>query len=337
MVDYTAARGFLLYTATGWIFVVNLIVFLFTCWLGGVFFGAPSNEVLIALGAKDTVRLVQGEWWRFFTPVFIHVGMIHFAFNSLGLCVIGPRIEEIFGKRLFLLVYLGAGIAGNLCSALFTLGISAGASGALFGLLGAGWYLDRRFRRRLQEMSGGMLRGRSNFTILVIINVLFGFIMPGIDNAAHIGGLLFGIVATRAILHLRPNRLVLCNRRRGLRILLVTAVAMLMLAVAGVDRNFALQRLLVAADHVEPPLAYLYYSKALQLAPDAAALLYFKRGVLLLRGGAMREALNDLHTANRDPAVALKIKTFLDDYAAEGFSTEADFIRRSLSLHNFEL
>lgn len=336
MIDPTAARNFVLRTATGWIFAINLLVFLFTCWKAGTFFAAPSAEVLIGLGAKDTVRLVQGEWWRFFTPVFIHVGMLHFAFNSLGLCVIGPRIEEIFGQRLFLLVYLGAGLAGNLCSAVFTLGISAGASGALFGLLGAGWYLDRRFRQRLQEMSGGMLRGRSNFTILVVINVLFGFIMPGIDNAAHIGGLLFGIVATQAILRLRPNRLVLTNRRRGLRILLATAVAILVLAVAGVNRNFALNRLLVAADYADPPLAYFYYSNAMQLAPDAA-LLYFKRGVLLLRSGAVREALDDLRIANRDRAVAPKIAEFLDDYAAEGFHTEADIIRRNLQQPDYEL
>ena len=336
MIDSTAVRNFLLHTATGWIFLINLLVFLVTCWLGGTFFGAPSTDVLISLGAKDTVRLVQGEWWRFFTPVFIHVGMMHFAFNSLGLCVIGPRIEEIFGKRLFWLVYIGAGIAGNLCSAVFTLGISAGASGALFGLLGAGWYLDRRFRRRLQELSGGMLRGRSNFTVLVVINVLFGFIMPGIDNAAHIGGLLFGVAATMAILRLRPNRIVLTDRRRGLRILLATAAVLLVLAIAGVDRNFALQRLLVAADYAEPPLAYFYYSNALQLAP-AAAPLYFKRGVLLLRGGAVREALADLRIASRDPAVAQTIAKFLDAYAAEGFRTEADIIRRNLQQHNYEL
>ena len=335
MIDSAAARNFLLHTATGWILLINLLVFLVTCWWGGSFFGAPSTDVLIALGAKDTVRLVQGEWWRFFTPVFIHVGLLHFAFNSLGLCVIGPRIEEIFGKRLFLLVYIGAGLAGNLCSAVFTLGISAGASGALFGLLGAGWYLDRRFRRRWQELSGGMLRGRSNFTILVIINVLFGFIMPGIDNAAHIGGLLFGVVATMAILRLRPNRLVLTDRRRGLRILLATAAVLLVLAVAGVDRNFALQRLLVAADYAEAPLAYFYYSNALQLAPDAAR-LYFKRGIILLRGGAVREALADLQIASRDPAVAAKIAEFLDTYAAEGFHTEAEIIRRNLPPHNYE-
>ena len=330
MINSSAVRNFLLHTATGWIFGLNLLVFLITCWQGGTFFGAPSTEVLIGLGAKDIVRLVQGEWWRFFTPVFIHVGMLHFALNSLGLCVIGARLEEIFGKRLFLCIYLGAGIAGNLCSAVFTLGISAGASGALFGLLGAGWYLDRRFRKRLQEMSGGMLRGRSNFTILVIINVLFGFIIPGIDNAAHIGGLLFGVVATMAILHLRPNRLVLTNPRRGWRILMLTAVAMLLLAAAGVNRNFALQRLVVAADYAEPPLAYFYYSNALQLAPQVA-LLYFKRGVLLLRGGALQEALDDLRIANRDRDVAQKIRTFLRAYADEGFPTEAEFIRQNLA------
>ena len=330
MLNSIAARNFLLHTATGWIFLLNLLVFLVTCWLGGTFFGAPHTDVLIALGAKDTVRLVQGEWWRFFTPVFIHVGMMHFAFNSLGLCIIGKHIEQVFGKSLFLLVYLGAGIAGNLCSAVFTLGISAGASGALFGLLGAGWYLDRRFRQHLQALSGGILRGRSQFTLLVGINILFGFIMPGIDNAAHIGGLLFGIVATMAILHLRPNRLVLTDQRRGLRIVLLTALAMLVLAAAGVNRSFALQRLLAAADYAEPPLAYLYYSNAMQLAPDTA-LLYFKRGVLLLRSGAVREALDDLHIANRDAAVAQKISEFLDNYAAEGLPREADIIRQSLS------
>ncbi len=329
MINSDAARSFLLHTATGWIFLLNLTIFLVTCWLSGTFFGAPPTDVLIALGAKDTVRLVQGEWWRFFTPIFIHVGVMHFAFNSLGLYVIGRHIEQIFGKYLFLVIYLGAGLAGNLCSAVFTLGISAGASGALFGLLGAGWYLDRRFQQRLQAL-GGMRRGWSQFTLLVGINVLFGFIMPGIDNAAHIGGLLFGIVATMAILYLRPNRLVLTDRRRGLRIALLTALVMGLLTAAGVNHNFALQRLLVAADYADPPLAYFYYSNALQLAPDAAP-LYFKRGVLLLRGGAVQEALDDLRLAQRDPAVARKIAEFLDDYEAEGsHQYEVEIIRRSL-------
>ena len=329
----SAVQHFLLHTATGWIFCINLLVFIVTCWLGGKLFGSPGSDILIQMGAKDTVRLVEGEWWRFFTPVFIHVGIIHFAFNSLGLCIFGVRIEEIFGKRLFLLIYLGAGIAGNLCSALFTLGISAGASGALFGLLGAGWYLDRRFRRHLQEMSGGMLRGRNNFTLLVVVNVLFGFIMPGIDNAAHIGGLLFGIVATMALLHLRPNRLVLTNRRRGGRILLVTIVIMFALAAAGVNRKFALLRLTAAAAHADPPLAYLYYSDALRLAPHVAW-LYFKRGVILLRNGAMQEALLDLRIASRDRVVSQAITQFLHNYAAEGFAAEADFIRNNLAGEN---
>ena len=334
MLNNQAVRNFLLHTATGWLLLLNLLVFLLTCWLGGTFFGAPSTEVLIALGAKDTVRLVQGEWWRFFTPVFIHVGMLHFALNNLGLVIIGKHIEQVFGKPIFLLVYLGAGIAGNLCSAVFKLGISAGASGALFGLLGAGWYLDRRFRQRLQAMSGGMLRGRSQFTILVAINILFGFIMPGIDNAAHIGGLVFGIVATMAILHLRPNRLVLTNQRRGLRIVLAIAITMLVLAAAGVNRHFALLKLVVAADHAEPPLAYIYYSDAIQLAPEAS-MLYFQRGVLLLRNGAKQEALDDLRIANRDPATAQKITEFLDNYASEGFQHDADLIRNNLPKQSY--
>lgn len=332
MIRHGAILNFLLHTATGWIFLINLLMFLVACWLGGVFFGSPGSDVLIALGAKDTVRLVEGELWRFFTPVFIHVGIMHFAFNSLGLWVIGTQIEQVFGKRLFLLIYLGAGIAGNLCSAVFTLGISAGASGALFGLLGACWYLDRRFHKRLQELSGGILRRRSNLTMLVGINVLFGFLIPGIDNAAHIGGLLFGIAATMALLYLRPNRIVLCNRRRGLRIAAITAVIMLILALAGINRDFALQRLIAAATRAEPPLAYYYYSDALRLAPHAAP-LYLQRAILLIRNGELYEALEDLRVANRDPAVAHRITQFLDEYAAEGFRKEADFIRRNLREH----
>lgn len=165
----------------------------------------PETDVLIGMGAKYILGLVDGEYWRFVTPIFVHIGIVHFLLNSFGLYVIGPQLEEIFGRRWFLAIYLGAGICGNACSAVANIAVSAGASGALFGLLGAGYYLERVVRKKIEQHTGRKVR-RGVFGMLVVINIVIGFIIPGIDNAAHIGGLVAGIALANARISWLTNR-----------------------------------------------------------------------------------------------------------------------------------
>ena len=314
-------------TASGLIFGINLVVFITTCLQGGTIF-APPIEVLISMGAKDPVRLVQGEVWRFFTPVFIHVGIIHFLLNSMGLYFIGPQIEQVFGRKYFLLLYLGAGVCGNVFSSVFTLAISAGASGALFGLLGAGFYLERAVKIRVREKTGLTVKTGA-FGAMVAINVALGFMFPGIDNAAHIGGLLFGVAAVMAMLRLKPNLLLASDPRLGLKIMLGVTLMMIFMGVLGTSDKYVAGRLEAAGDKAShPSLAWRSYTQAIEITATPG--LYFKRGKLLAWHREIDAAIADLREAATDPAVAKEIKQFLHTYRQQGFATEAEVIDNNL-------
>lgn len=196
---------------TAILLIINLVVFAFTCWRAATVF-VPETDVLIDMGAKYVWGLINGEYWRFVTPVFVHIGIVHFLLNNFGLYVIGPQLEKLFGRRWFLTIYLGAGICGNTCSAVSSLAVSAGASGALFGLLGAGYYLERIMRKKIEQHTGHKVQ-RGMFGMLVVINIIVGIIVPGIDNAAHLGGLVAGIAIAGARVYW------LTNRRRSLIII----------------------------------------------------------------------------------------------------------------------
>lgn len=163
---------------------LNLIVFLLMTLAGG----STQDEVLIAFGAKVNTLIQAGQVWRFLTSIFIHIGLIHLLFNLYALWVLGPITEERFGHWRFFVIYILSGIGGSIASFLLSPALSAGASGAIFGLLGALLYYS--FKRPTLWRSGlGM-----NLIIVILVNLGFGFLQPGIDNYAHLGGLLTGAV-----------------------------------------------------------------------------------------------------------------------------------------------
>ena len=102
-------------------------------------FGSSRNPYLLILfGAKYNPLILEGEWWRLITPMFLHIGLIHLVMNSFALYYLGTAVERIYGRYRFLFIYLFAGFAGTLASFLFSPdSISAGASGGIFGLFGA--------------------------------------------------------------------------------------------------------------------------------------------------------------------------------------------------------
>ena len=152
-----------------------------------------SGDALTAAGANFGPAIRAGEYWRLVTSMFLHGGLLHLALNGWALFQLGSLLELLMGPRRMLLVYFVTGIAGSLASATFTQKPSVGASGAIFGLLGA--LIAFLLRRR-----GALTpQGKSILMQLVgwaVINVVFGFSEPGIDNSAHLGGgaagLLFG-------------------------------------------------------------------------------------------------------------------------------------------------
>ncbi len=164
---------------------INCIIFLLELIFG-------LNQVAI-YGANIADYIKAGEIYRLFTSMFIHAGILHLLCNMYCLYILGPQLESFFGKIKFLLIYLFSGISGNLMSMLFTSGASVGASGAIFGLFGAMLYFGYHYRVYLGNIM------KSQLIPLILMNLLFGFAMKGIDNAAHIGGLIGGALITIAL------------------------------------------------------------------------------------------------------------------------------------------
>jgi len=156
----------------------------------GGFFSSLSPDIRVqwALGLMDPRMILQGgEWWRLVTAVFVHLGILHLFFNGLALWYVGPLAQRIFGTARAFLLFLGTGLAGNLASLLFGIG-GGGASGALFGWIGAALYFG--FRR------GGEFGKAVQRTMLswAAYGFLFGLLIPRINQAAHAGGFLSGIL-----------------------------------------------------------------------------------------------------------------------------------------------
>jgi len=154
-----------------------------------LFGGSTNPNTLIQFGAKVNELIYAGEWWRFITPIFIHIGLFHLLMNSLALYFIGMAVEKMYGSWRFLVIYLFSGIIGSLASFVFSPSISAGASGSIFGLFGAllllGVLKPSLFLRTIGP----------NILIVIAINLAIGFTIPNVDNAGHIGGLIGGFVA----------------------------------------------------------------------------------------------------------------------------------------------
>ena len=150
--------------------------------------GSIDGLTLARFGAKYGPLIAAGEWWRVVTPVFLHAGLLHLGMNSWVLFDLGPAVEGIYGPQKFLVLYVVTGAASFVTSYLWRpLGLSVGASGAIFGLIGVMIAYGYRNRRGAGEVV------RTMFVRWAIYGLLFGFLMPGLDNAAHIGGLVSGI------------------------------------------------------------------------------------------------------------------------------------------------
>lgn len=156
---------------------------------------------MAAHGAMDWVDIVEkGQYYRLFTSMFLHFGADHLLQNMLILLLIGCRLERITGKLVYFIIYIGAGLAGAVTSVIFTLGASpntvgAGASGAIFGVMGGLLFciladLIQKKRHRVEEI------GLTGMIFMVCSALSYGFFSNGVDNAAHIGGLIGGFLLT---------------------------------------------------------------------------------------------------------------------------------------------
>lgn len=179
-------------TVTYLIILINLIVFGLMYVFGN---GSENIDTLIKFGANYAPLTKSGEYYRLITSAFLHIGVIHLLCNLYALYVIGPQIEQFFGRVKYILIYLFSAIMGSL----FTLvlsgdsTVSAGASGAIFGLFGAILYFGYTYRGYI----GNAII--SQIVPVVLLNLFIGLTSTNIGNAAHIGGLVGGYVMSLSL------------------------------------------------------------------------------------------------------------------------------------------
>lgn len=151
--------------------------------------GSTNSQTLLKYGANLDVLVKNGEYYRLFTCIFLHIGIMHLLCNMYSLYIIGREVENLFGKIKYIIIFILSGIFGSIMSLAFTHNtISAGASGAIFGLLGALLYFGMHYRTYLGEAI------KRSIIPIIVVNLIIGFFAEGIDLAAHIGGLVGGIL-----------------------------------------------------------------------------------------------------------------------------------------------
>jgi rhomboid protease GluP len=205
--------------------VANIFVFLLMWERSGLNSSALwafDGETLLRFGAKLNLLIdKRGEWWRFVTPVFVHGGILHLLFNMYGLWILGPYVERLYGSSKFVVFWVLTGIAGVVGSYLAVRpqwshgmiggflfrpgdGPSVGASGALFGLIGVLFVFGIKYRNELPE---GFKRAFGTGMLpTILLNLFIGFTVRVIDNAAHLGGLLAGVVLALVVDYKRPQQ-----------------------------------------------------------------------------------------------------------------------------------
>lgn len=181
--------------------ILNIAAFLVVEIAGGT----QNIGVMLDWGAAYAPLIRdEGEYYRLFTSMFLHFGMEHLTNNMLVLFVLGSRLERSVGKIRFLLIYLVGGLFGNVVSFIYDVrtfddSVSAGASGAVFAVMGAMLYVLIRQKGRVEDLSAKQIM------IMAAFSLYFGFCSSGVDNVAHVCGLLGGFFAAFLVYH--PKKL----------------------------------------------------------------------------------------------------------------------------------
>lgn len=174
------------------IIAINVIMYIITAYLSYVYakgslFNSDTN-VLILLGAKVNELIQKGQYYRLISCMFLHGGIVHLGVNMYSLYAIGPMVERVYGKAKYIAIYFISGIVASIFSYVFSTSVSIGASGAIFGLLGA--VLIFAVKSKGKTGSGFI----KSILSVIFINIFIGATLPNIDNFAHMGGLLGGML-----------------------------------------------------------------------------------------------------------------------------------------------
>lgn len=168
---------------------MNIIVFLLLEFTGG----STNTLQLVQFGAKYNPAIIDGEWWRIVSSMFLHIGWIHIGMNMLALYYLGMIVERMYKGLRYIFIYFLAGILGGIASFSLSIHVAAGASGAIFGLFGALLFFGVVHKKLFFRTMG------RNVLFILGINILLGFSVPQIDMSAHIGGLVGGFLAAQVV------------------------------------------------------------------------------------------------------------------------------------------
>lgn len=258
--------------------------------------GSTNVANLIDLGAKYNPAMIDGEWWRVISSMFLHIGLLHLFMNMLALYYLGVLLERIFGSSRFLVIYFLSGIGGSLTSFALSTNVSAGASGALFGLFGALLFFGVNYQKLFFKTMG------RNVIFILILNLFIGVLIPSIDMGAHLGGLITGFLAA-AIVSL-PNK-------KNYKISIYSTIAYLLivsgLVFFGIETNEKDPEYLlmqteesIKSENYEEAIAYA--TKGLTFSSEVEAKLLFQRAYAHLEINELEEAQNDLEkTIKKEP------------------------------------
>jgi rhomboid protease GluP len=209
------------------IVALNVAVYVIMLFTGYDLFSASIEHDFLVHGANFAPYTVEGEWWRLLTCMFLHGPIYHVGLNMWVLWMEGPMVERILGNTGFALMYLVSGLLGSLASVYFNPEVpSIGASGAIFGVIGALFALIYRHRAEFpREVRFKLVKVGGLF---VLLNVGFYLYMPNIDLAAHIGGLAAGAVAGAMLAHPMTREGVASRPKRNLRLAALGLVALVL-------------------------------------------------------------------------------------------------------------
>ncbi|MFT9496840.1 rhomboid family intramembrane serine protease [Anaerosolibacter sp.] len=272
---------------TNVLLAVNILIFIYMSMTGST----TNTGYLIAFGAKYNPLIAAGEYYRLFTSMFLHIGIAHLMFNSYALNMLGKDVEAIYGTSKFLLIYLLAGIFGSLGSFLFSPAVSAGASGAIFGLIGAYIYFGLRKPAIFSARYG------LNLVSMLAINIFFGFTIPGIDNFAHLGGFLGGYIASWA-LGLKNERLFLKKQLLPQFLIILLVAGSLATGITLQEKTWEYHLHKGVKELQEDRIAsgQSYLEKGVSINPEVGAFYYYL-AYTHYRKGEISTAIDLLHQA----------------------------------------
>ena len=319
-------------TVTGCLIVINSVIFVLMAIESGSV-AQFSAEVLIKYGAKEPVLIAAGEVWRLFTPIFVHNGIIHFGFNIFALYVLAYQLEVLLKPRWFLFLYLISGISGNVASSVFSVALSVGASGALFGLLGSGLYIEQVVGNYIKRHTGSKPR-RGMYTGMVVANIILGIIIPVIDNAAHIGGLVAGIAITMALMRTMPNRIQSMSKMVGFGVAALLAGFLVFGYSLSSSSTFIKERFLEKVEESSNSQEKLYYlNQVIRLDPDDFR-VKFKIAKILLLMGQYLAAKDSFREISEIPELRVEIELLQRELLEAGNINASVWLRQFTEMGN---